>query len=384
MGIEIKAINRTDEGRKVLKPTSELGSSNTIELRAKMALGPDGSDPNLLPKHLFFVYTNDKNNKYYISGYPDHNPGPESIDHLDRPFGNIIRKGGEYEDGTPDFKPYVHVATITGDPQSVYAFYQDLKTKVANINDAKIPYGPFQNSNSTAVTALKDTLASRGIKFDIPRDVNGLATPGSMNNLDKPASQVYREAISSIKELAKENVSPEAVQNARNTLQDFKQLSQDIQNLPQAIQQGFYKQWEKLEKQLEEYDKLCESISTQSITNELQPGQSLVAERIRAFFAANRSPELADRYASQRLQDSATRAIGTNSNNLETNSTIGREQRSTSSYETPSLRETLAQLETLIGTMEKEQRVATREAQPDRQTTQQANLPNQRDDQHTL
>jgi hypothetical protein len=52
--------------------------------------------------------------------------------------------------------------------------------------------------------------------------------------------------------------------------------------------------------------------------------------------------------------------------------------------ETPGLRDTLAQLETLIGTMEQEQRAATQPAQSNEQTTQQANLPKQQGDQHTL
>jgi hypothetical protein len=49
--------------------------------------------------------------------------------------------------------------------------------------------------------------------------------------------------------------------------------------------------------------------------------------------------------------------------------------------EAPGLRDTLAQLETLIGTMEQEQRAAT---QSDEQASQQANLPKQQGDQHTL
>jgi hypothetical protein len=112
---------------------------------------------------------------------------------------------------------------------------------------------------------------------------------------------------------------------------------------------------------------------------EQQP-QGLVAERLRSFAAAIRKPELANEYA--QAQESG--ATTNDTNYSESNLTFSRGQRPISTYETPGLRDTLAQLETLIGEMEQEQRAATQIAQSDEQTTQQANLPKQQGDQHTL
>jgi hypothetical protein len=314
MGIEIKGVDRPDEGRNFLKPVDRLGSHNTIELRVKYALGHvDGVNPELFPKHLFFVYTNDKGSQSYISGYPHHDPNLDSINRLDSPFGSIVRKGGEYKKNTPDYESYAHVGTISGDPQSVYKVYQDLKSKVQEIHDSNIPYGPFQNSNSTAVTALKDTLASRGIKFELPRDINDLASPGSMNNLNKPTEQSYQEALFYTKELTKRNVSPEVLQNARNTLQNLKQLHQTIQNLPQTVQQEVQKQWINLETELEKQIK--EHIQSSSIQppanfEQQQPERirTLVAERLEALVAANGAPNSANEKDGRRLQGSDSKA----------------------------------------------------------------------------
>jgi hypothetical protein len=115
-------------------------------------------------------------------------------------------------------------------------------------------------------------------------------------------------------------------------------------------------------------------------SNYEQQPQGLVAERLRSFAAAIRKPELANEYARTQESDATTN----DTNYSESNSTFSRGQRPISTYETPGLRDTLAQLETLIGTMEQEQRAATQTAQSDKQTTQQANLPKQQGDQHTL
>jgi hypothetical protein len=259
MGIEVNLIDRSSQERPTLFPRQNLGLSNTIELRAKVALSPHvvPSDLNRDLKHLFFVYTNDKGQKSYISGYPDHSLGLESLKNLGSPFGEIVRKGGEYKNNSPDYEPYVHVATISGDPQSVYKLYEDLKSQVEHIAQSHITYSPVQNSNSTAVTALKNALADRGIKFELPADISGAATPGSFNDLNLPKSvesqwlDAIEEAAFSSKELAKGNVSPEVLNVARGALQNLKYICDNGYPAAQQIIQTLEQQLEKLDRRSE-------------------------------------------------------------------------------------------------------------------------------------
>jgi hypothetical protein len=244
-------------------PREHLGARNTIELRAKTAI--DGTPL----KHLFFIYTNDKGQQSYIAGYPDHNLSLESLRNPGSPFGEIVWKGGEYKGslpnrpGSPDYKPYIHVATISGEPQSVYKLYEDLKSQVQHIAQSHITYSPVQNSNSTAVTALKNALADRGIKFELPADISGAATPGSFNDLNLPKSvesqwlDAIEEAAFSSKELAKGNVSPEVLNVARGALQNLKYICDNGYPAAQQIIQT-------LEQQLEKLDRRSENPSAQS------------------------------------------------------------------------------------------------------------------------
>jgi len=146
-----------------------LGAPNTIELRAK-----DVQETGGVADHLFLVYTNDKGQQFYLAGYPErHQPGN---------WGKIIVKGGEYGGRSPDWQPYIRIATVSGDPQSIYRLYQDLKTQFQRIANAKIPYNLRQNSNSAAMTAFRNGLRQMGINFRLPGDV---FAPGSENDLTR-------------------------------------------------------------------------------------------------------------------------------------------------------------------------------------------------------
>jgi hypothetical protein len=263
-------------------PREHLGARNTIELRAKTAI--DGTPL----KHLFFIYTNDKGQQSYIAGYPDHNLSLESLRDPENPFGEIVKKGGEYKGelpgkpGSPDFKPYVNVATISGDPQSVYRLYEDLKSQVQHIAQSHITYSPVQNSNSTAVTAAKNALANRGIKFELPADIKGAATPGSMNDLNLPKSvetqwlDAIEEAIFSSKELAKGNVSPEVLNAARGALQNLKYICDNGYPAAQQIIQT-------LEQQIEKFDRRSENPSAQSAAQKSEHVTALSGTRDEQF-----------------------------------------------------------------------------------------------------
>jgi len=146
-----------------------LGNSNTIELRAK-----DVGETWGAADHLFLVYTNNKGEQFYLAGYPErYQPGN---------WGKIIMKGGEYNGNSSDWKPYIRIATVSGDPQSIYRLYQDLKTQFQRIVNAKIPYNLRQNSNSAAMTAFRNGLRQMGIDFRLPGDVYA---PGSENDLTR-------------------------------------------------------------------------------------------------------------------------------------------------------------------------------------------------------
>jgi hypothetical protein len=156
------------------------GKPNTIELRAKSVQG--------VAEHLFWVYTDSHGKAYYLGGYP------KNLDLTN--FGPIIVRAGEYKHGTSDFKPYVRLATISGDSQSVYNLFQEMVSRGRYLHAQKIPYrlafneSGNQNSNSLAMTVGQSSMLRHGVSHHavshllkyVRSEVN---VPGATTNLYK-------------------------------------------------------------------------------------------------------------------------------------------------------------------------------------------------------
>jgi hypothetical protein len=189
-------LTNTNETRGIWQRPAAIKANserNTIQVMAKEAVPGTGS------VHLYFIYTNNDGKQFYLSAYPE-NPTP--------PWGKIVIKKGEWQQGTPDYKNSFRLSTIRSDsqnPQEVFDTFQSLKNEMQRIDDANIPYlGVVSNSNAAAGTAMRNvnsytniTQLNEGNLFLFAPGINQqlLSPKSNEKGLDKLDNQIFGLAL---------------------------------------------------------------------------------------------------------------------------------------------------------------------------------------------